>query len=168
MACGGMLEKDFNAIYHLDLKGNVAPRRPEASGNVYNGSDTGRALGSPCCRAGDGITAAGVHLPRGSELLAPRMKRGTRLVATSCTTSIRRKFRRIAKHNWLDRGAVRKETRSFMRMSGYRRQEQRRSIPRPPVFRSSFSGCRANRDEWAYDFHEVSTAGEGPALHRDL
>ena len=149
------LAEDFDAIYHLDLKGNArtsGERRRKEGGNIFDDQiRVGVGISFFIRKAGERSKAAEVWLYSIDDYLKARDKQ-ERLTQFNNYTNVPMKQAAIdAKYTWLTEG-LQAEFETFVPM-GTKKAKATKGAAVDVLFHTFSNGVKTNRDAWAYNFN---------------
>lgn len=153
------LEQDFDAIYHLDLHGNVR-KNPKLSGTTHNvfGIQVGVGI-TLLVRRRAGKDPAGLGDLRGLvryHRVPEDWRKETKLAFLEERQSVDgiewQTLKPDAKHNWLTEG-MQADFETFLPLGSKETKAARRTHTRA-IFQLYSLGLATNRDQWAYDFNQ--------------
>ncbi len=149
------LAEDFDAIYHLDFKGNArtsGERRRKEGGNIFDDQiRVGVGISFFIRKAGERSKAAEVWLYSIDDYLKARDKQ-ERLSQFNNYTNVPMKQAAIdAKYTWLTEG-LQAEFETFVPM-GTKEAKAAKGAAVDVLFHTFSNGVKTNRDAWAYNFN---------------
>ena len=149
------LAEDFDAIYHLDFKGNArtsGERRRKEGGNIFDDQiRVGVGISFFIRKAGERSKAADVWLYSIDDYLKARDKQ-ERLLQFNNYTNVPMKQAAIdARYTWLTEG-LHAEFASFIPM-GTKEAKATKGEAVDVLFHTFSNGVKTNRDAWAYNFN---------------
>ena len=149
------LAEDFDAIYHLDLKGNArtsGERRRKEGGNIFDDQiRVGIGISFFIRKAGERSKAAEVWLYSIDDYLKARDKQ-ERLSQFADYTNVPMKQAAIdARYTWLTEG-LQAEFETFLPM-GTKEAKASKGEAGDVLFHTFSNGVKTNRDAWAYNFN---------------
>ena len=149
------LAEDFDAIYHLDFKGNArtsGERRRKEGGNIFDDQiRVGVGISFFIRKAGERSKAAEVWLYSIDDYLKARDKQ-ERLSQFNNYTNVPMKQAAIdAKYTWLTEG-LQAEFETFVPM-GTKKAKATKGAAVDVLFKSYSCGISTGRDAWAYNFN---------------
>jgi predicted helicase len=151
------LARDFTAIYHLDLHGNVR-KNPKLSGTTHNVFGIQVGVGITVLVRHRNKDLTGLHVSRLSGLIyyhrvPETWRKEEKLAFLTQTQSVEgiawQTLAPDAKHTWLTAG-MQSDFASFLPM-GTKEAKASKTEPQT-IFKMYGGGVKTNRDEWAYDF----------------
>jgi len=148
------LARDFDALYVLDLGGNVR-RNPKLSGTTHNvfGIQVGVSV-ILLIRRGQGQRAGRVYYARTDET-ARREEKYAYLEAAEDWRGVEwREMQPDKRHSWLTEG-MQGDYESFLPLGS---KETKADATLPSVFALFGNGVKTNRDTWAYSFNREALA----------
>lgn len=146
------LESDFDAIYVLDLGGNVR-KNPKLSGTTHNvfGIQVGVSINLLIKKKGTGPGQARVYYARVDEFWRKEVKYDFLDSKDSIGNVVWEEKKPDAKHNWLTEG-MSEEFGSFLPL-GTKEAKGSRAIKAKAIFKMFSLGVSTNRDSIVYDFN---------------
>ena len=149
------LAEDFDAIYHLDLKGNArtsGERRRKEGGNIFDDQiRVGVGISFFIRKAGERSKAAEVWIYSIDDYLKARDKQ-ERLSQFNNYTNVPMKQAAIdARYTWLTEG-FQAEFETFIPM-GTKEAKAAKGEAGDVLFHTFSNGVQTNRDAWAYNFN---------------
>ena len=155
------LAEDFDAIYHLDLKGNArtsGERRRKEGGNIFDDQiRVGVGISFFIRKAGERSKAADVWLYSIDDYLKARDKQ-ERLSQFNNYTNVPMKQAAIdARYTWLTEG-LQAEFDTFLPM-GTKEAKAMKGEAGDVLFHTFSNGVKTNRDAWAYNFNRNALTG---------
>ncbi|MBM3132480.1 MAG: DNA helicase, partial [Chloroflexi bacterium] len=149
------LGRDFDAIYILDLGGNVR-KNPKLSGTTHNvfGIQVGVSINLFIKRKGPQPKQAGIHYARVDEFWRKEEKYDFLDEKESTSNIVWEEKKPDARYNWLTEG-MDKEFASLLPL-GTKETKGSKNIEAKAIFKLFSLGVNTARDEWAYDFQMSS------------